>query len=319
MLDVTIISAILGLVTIAVWLYFSTEKIEARIDFDAFALPRTSFKTHLTRLPTKSRLLYRKINNFFINTIKTALYSGIVILPLVGIVIYLALTTSNNTCRIVFWGIGLLGIVVFIWWLPRSLLLLPYPKRRSIILACKNSRYELIDVPSRVIRYNGKAHIPLKVYEGDSYNISVDLHSSIREPLRNAPPMRFQRMKGDDDITINLNISRHNNQQEFLELEILAAGFVVEGDKKQKQALSKDTLRYQWNCFFENSGRHTFAIAFRVINDSDILEIGCIEQSVRVVKIDHLTQRQVWTWATIAGIISGGLAILEVLRTLGFW
>jgi len=273
MLDLIILSAILGLVATAIWLYLSTEKIEAKVDVNASALPWVSFHTYLIPVPTKSKLLYRRIKELSISAIRSVLR------------------------------------------LFRRLL---HYKRRLYepsVLKLNGC----IGAPPRIVRYHGVAHIPIRVYEGDSYNITVDLRPSIREPLEGVSSIRFQRMKDDDDVYLNLNVLRHSGQQEFLELEMLAAGFTVEGDKKQKQVLTADSLRYQWNCFFENSGNHTFAIVFRIISGSDISEIGRVEQSIRVVKIDHLTQRQVWVLASVAGILSGGLAILEVTRKLGFW
>jgi hypothetical protein len=317
MLDLIILLAILGLVATVIWLYLSTEKIEAKMDVNASALPHVSFRTYLIPVPTKSKLLYRRIKELSISAIRSVLRFGMVILPLtlVAIAIYLVLTTTRNTFLTILIGVvGLLGFVLFV---------LSYYKRRPDVMFCppllKSGKRQRIKAPPRIVRYNGVAHIPIRVYEGDSYNITVDLRPSIRKPLESVSSIRFQRMKDKDDVSLNLNVLRHSGQQEFLELEMLAAGFTVEGDKKQKQVLTADSLRYQWNCFFENSGNHTFAVAFRVISGSDVSEIGRVEQSIRVVKIDHLTQRQVWVLASVAGILSGGLAILEVMRKLGFW
>ena len=319
MLDLIILSVIVGLVAIAIWLYLSTEKIEAKMGVNASALPQASLRTYLIPLPTKSKLLYQRIKESFISAIGGVLRFGMVILPivLVGIVIYLAVTNTGNILLTVL--IGLLGLVLFSWWFLRSRMYYRHPSAMPFSSDMMGVEMEGIEAPPRIIRYNGWAHIPLKVYEGDSYNITIDLRPSVRRTSESVSSIRFQRMKDRDDVSLNLNILRHSGQQEFLELEILAAGFTVGGDKKQKQILTADSLRYQWNCFFENSGCHTFAVAFRVISGSDILEIGRVEQSIRVVKIDHLTQRQVWVLATVAGIVSGGLAILEVMRTLGFW
>lgn len=322
MLDLIILSAIFGLVATAIWLYFSTEKIEAKMYVNASALPQVSFRTYLIPVPTKSKLLYRRIKELSISAIRSVLRLGMVILPLtlVAIAIYLVLTTTRNTFLTI--PIGVVGLLVFAlvgWWLFRPL---RYYKRPDVMpspLHMKWVAMDGIEAPPRIVGYNGVAHIPIRVYEGDSYNITVDLHPCISIPSESVSSIRFQRMKDKDDISLNLNVLRHSDQHEFLELEMLAAGFTVEGDKKQKQVLTADSLRYQWNCFFENSGNHTFAVVFRVISGSDISEIGRVEQSIRVVKIDHLTQRQVWVLARVAGILSGGLAILEVMRKLGFW
>ena len=43
----------------------------------------------------------------------------------------------------------------------------------------------------RVVRYNGLAQIPLKVYQGDSCTITLNLSPSIRNPNRNEKPYMY--------------------------------------------------------------------------------------------------------------------------------
>jgi hypothetical protein len=166
------------------------------------------------------------------------------------------------------------------------------------------------------VRYVGSSQIPLKVYQGNSHNITLNLYPSTRQFLDNNISVKAQR-QGD---RVNLTLTTSSKENEFLEIEIIAAGFSVDGDKKQKQLLTADSLKYQWNCFFEKSGTHAFAFVFRVVNTSNVsLQIGRVEQTIKVAQIDHLTQRQVWILATSAGILSGILTLAEILKNLGLW
>lgn len=318
MLDLIILSVTIGFIVVAAWLYLSTKKREARIGVDARALPEASLRTFLIPSPTKSERLYRKMKGFFVGTMRIALRFAVIILPLVLIVsaVYLAITDGASTFLIIL--LALLGLTLLGWWL-----LLPqrryYPNPARPAWATPGVGSEKTEAPPRIVRYDGWARIPMKVYEGDSYNITIDLRPSKRGTSANRISVRFRKAEDRNDISVDLKVLQHSGRQEYLELEILAAGFAIEGDRKQRQALDAASLYYQWNCFFENSGCHTFALAFRVISDSSVQEIGHVEQSVKVVKIDHLTQRQVWVLATAAGIISGSLAILEVVKALGLW
>ncbi len=165
------------------------------------------------------------------------------------------------------------------------------------------------------VKYSGSSLIPLKVYQGDSHNITITLQPIRKQPLEN--PITVKAQKQGDKVNFALALS---NKTEFLEIEMIAAGFSFDGDKKQRQPMIANSLRYQWNCLFEKSGVHIFAFIFRVIDDSGVtMQIGQVEQTVKVVQIDHLTQRQVWILATSAGILSGALTLAEILKNLGIW
>lgn len=176
-----------------------------------------------------------------------------------------------------------------------------------------------------IVRYEGDGELPMRVYEGDSKNITLDFKRTA--PLSKAKVIetlvffRNTISKTKDGVSIIVQVTKNRNLEieEYLELEMIAAGFMVEGDKKQNQLLTYDKLHYQWNCYYPNSGNHNFALVFRLINSKHIIEVGRIEQTTSVVKLDHMTQRQVWNLATLAGIISGGLALLETLHQLGIW
>jgi hypothetical protein len=168
----------------------------------------------------------------------------------------------------------------------------------------------------RVVKYYGLANIPLKVYQGDSYNIILNLHLGIRTPTSGVEKVNVNR-QGDK---INLTVTASGTTKQYLEVEMMAAGFIVAGELKQKQPLFSNSLQYQWNCFFEKSGTHSFALVFRVVENPDFVShVGRVEQTIKVAQIDHLTQRQVLVLATSAGILSGVLTLAEILKNLGIW
>lgn len=177
------------------------------------------------------------------------------------------------------------------------------------------SGWEWQDTP-RIMKFYGMAQIPQRVYQGDSFNIILTLIPSTRYPVRIEKSVE-QTRKGDK---VNLNLMIPTKGVDFLEVEIMAAGFSIDGEKKQKQPLIANELKFQWNCFFEKSGIHTFSFIFKTVDSSgETNQFGLIEQSIRVAQVDHLTQRQVWLLATSAGILSGVLTLAELLKKLVIW
>jgi len=171
--------------------------------------------------------------------------------------------------------------------------------------------------PYRRVEYVGEAALPMKVYVGDSHSISINLEPIFGILQTGAEPLHIQDTKSGKSVAVQ--ILRDGSLQQFLEIELLAAGLEVGGEKKQRQTLTSQTLSYRWNCYFPNSGNHTLSLILRLVSPSGTIELGAIQHSIKVVKLDHLTQRQVWLIASLAGIVSGGLAIAEVLHQLGAW
>jgi len=166
-------------------------------------------------------------------------------------------------------------------------------------------------------RYFGEGKLPKKVYEGDSKNVTINLRPSLKSFEIDKEPIHIQGTK--KGISIDLQFLASGNPDEYLEFEFMASGFSIEGEKKQKQPLTSNILQYQWSCFFPNSGNHDFAFIVRVVTPEHCVEIGRIENVIKVVKVDHMTQRQVWVYATMASIFSGCLAIAEALHRLDVW
>lgn len=174
------------------------------------------------------------------------------------------------------------------------------------------------------LTFHGPAVFPKRVYEGDSCTLTIDLH---RTPhVLSGDEVSYLRRTEDSlhvSLLVNLYFVRKDLVKINLELELLAAGFEISGDRRQRQSVSSDVLRYQWNCYFPHSGSHSYALVAREIAEDEnrqrVSDIGRMEENLRVVKLDHLTQRQVWLLATCTAILTGGLAVAEALRKLGVW
>jgi len=151
--------------------------------------------------------------------------------------------------------------------------------------------------------YVGHARLPKKVYAGDSRNLSIKLLPSVQTPTGEAS---LEVQQEDKSLALRVQIPQWNksNSPEYLEFEMVAAGFDVQGDLRQRQVLGLHTLNYLWNCYFPNSGEHSYAILAKKINNQDSIEIGNIKHTVRVVKVGNLTQGQVYFLAIIAGVPS---------------
>lgn len=169
------------------------------------------------------------------------------------------------------------------------------------------------EVPAKLIEYAGKARLPRKVYEGDSQNVSLVLKRSTT-PGVEGEVLTVEEAEQGKVVTVRIE----QGIGKYLEVELVAAGITVSGERKQKQPLGP-ALSYRWNCYFPNSGTHEMSLVLRLLTDTDAVELGAIDHRVKVTKLGPLTQRQVQTLASVASVISGGLAIAEVLHALGVW
>jgi hypothetical protein len=172
--------------------------------------------------------------------------------------------------------------------------------------------------------YVGWTAVPKKVYVGDTHNLTVRLSPAIR--TESGELIQLTDPNSDSDflkyfsLTVGTHIGTVGAQSgKHLETELLAAAVTIDGEKKQRQSLDSPNLQFSWNCFFENSGNHSINLILRLIDGSNTVDIGSIQHSIKVVKLDGLTQRQVWFCVSLSGVLSGGFAIAEALRRLNFW
>jgi hypothetical protein len=104
----------------------------------------------------------------------------------------------------------------------------------------------------------------------------------------------------------------------YLELEMLAAGFDVQGDKKQKNDVSSPVLIYRWSISPQHSGKFEIGLALRGEDAvGQVWEFGVITRNVTVFKLAGLTNRQIVMVTSGFGVFSGLFAILQVASKVG--
>jgi len=166
-------------------------------------------------------------------------------------------------------------------------------------------------LPPGTAKYSGRLSFPKKVYEGDSQNVSLILdEQSFVAGLH--PEIFDAEDKVNGQKHVSLQISKNDAVEQFLEVELLAAGFVAKGEEKQQQSLALAKLEYRWNCHFKSAGNHTFSLVLKVINPSCERTIRSIEQTIKVVKFGHATQRQV----QLAVLLAGAAGLVATLLTI---
>ncbi len=168
------------------------------------------------------------------------------------------------------------------------------------------------------LEYVGNTELPKKIYEGDSCNISVRLRRMSTIPSEE-PVETFHVKESESSKTIRLNLHNNNDTEQFLEVEFQAAGLKIDGDRKQRQKLSSENIVFYWNCAFMTSGTHMLNMIFRIVDAENLLELGTISHSFRVVKLDGLTQQQIWALSRVAATMSGAIAIAATFHQLGLW
>lgn len=293
---ISIIATIL-LVGVAVWLWRLSKAQMIDLSLETLLVPRQEVTTSPIPKPSVISVLYRAVIDWLSTILPFVVLVGLVS----GVVGSIYLLIKGHI------------------WAVLILLLVPLLLRRTMRLECKDRIFDLREPcePYRRVEYVGEAALPMKVYVGDSHSISINLKPIFGILQTGAEPLRIQDTKSGKSVAVQ--ILRDDSLQQFLEIELLAAGLEVGGEKKQRQTLISQTLSYRWNCYFPNSGNHTLSLILRLVSPSGTIELGAIQHSIKVVKLDHLTQRQVWLIASLAGIVSGGLAIAEVLHQLGAW
>lgn len=296
------IIAIILLVSVAVWLWRLSKAQMTDLSLETLLVPRPEVTASPIPNPSVISVLYKAVIDWLSTILPFVVLVGLV----AGVVgsIYLLLLKGY------IWAVLILAL----------LLLLPLVNQyKRGYKGSMNGAYRVSEPgePYRRVEYVGEATLPMKVYVGDSHSISINLKPIFGILQTGAEPLRIQDTESGKLVAVQ--ILRDGSLQQFLEIELLAAGLEVGGEKKQRQTLTSETLSYRWNCYFPNSGNHTLSLILRLVSPSGTIELGAIQHSIKVVKLDHLTQRQVWLIASLAGIVSGGLAIAEVLHQLGAW
>lgn len=163
-------------------------------------------------------------------------------------------------------------------------------------------------------RLTGK--LPKRVHFGDSRALSFQMASreaSLLAQVYSSDALR----SGDVSKDIAVTLETTQGQQAFVEMEILPSGVQVAGSTVQRAELTGEPLNFIWNCFFNNSGSHIISFVIRMVQESKSTPVGQIDHSVRVVRVDHLTQRQVWLLGALFTFITGVIAAIGIIHSIG--
>jgi hypothetical protein len=228
--------------------------------------------------------------------------------------ILLIATVASIICGIYFIVVGryLIAFTLVLIGLIGLLVLIYFSFAFLSVCCSRRAPFELITS----VGYVGEVDLPKKVYEGDSQRLSIILHNLDKTTLMYNESLTIQEHR--DRKLITVQTFSDINVEQFLEVELYAPWMTVDGDKRQRQPLKSQKLSYRWNCYFPNSGDHSLDLVLRQVDDSNTIELGVVQHAVKVVKFDHMTQRQVWILASLAGIVSGVFAILAALNQLGW-
>jgi hypothetical protein len=169
---------------------------------------------------------------------------------------------------------------------------------------------------------SGELKMPRKIYVGNSHNLSLVLQADEQE---NEAIPDYKYLVGVSHIKLSVEIDR--GRENFLEAELQAASATISGERIQRTVVPASEIFFRWNCHFPNSGNHEICIVLRTIirpfssdEDTDkVAEVGSIIKKIRVVKVDGLTQQQVWVLASIFGAVSGVIALIKILHDVGIW
>lgn len=298
---ISILATIL-LVGVAVWLWRLSKAQMINLSLETLLVPRPEVTVSPIPKPSVISVLYRAVIDWLSTILPFVVLVGLVS----GVLGSIYLLIKGYI-----WAILILSMLLLLLFITKML------KCGEMCRAPSTGSFPLDYDYIRRVEYAGEAALPMKVYVGDSHSISINLESTSGILQTGAEQLRIQDTKSGKLVAVQ--ILRDSSLQQFLEIELLAAGLEVSGEKKQRQTLTSQTLSYRWNCYFPNSGNHTLSLILRLVSPSDTIELGAMQHSIKVVKLDHLTQRQVWLIASLAGIVSGGLVIAELLHQLGVW
>lgn len=150
--------------------------------------------------------------------------------------------------------------------------------------------------------------VNLATTAGDEKNIK-SLQNS-RTELENYAVLKLAHKK--------MNIRQNKKGARYLAIKLIASGFDVAGELRQRQELENTNMIYTWGLTAKSSGNHKLALALYIENGTgeELAQIGTIFHQIKVVSIMNLTQRQVRVVAGVVGFITTILAILQTLHQL---
>lgn len=199
------------------------------------------------------------------------------------------------------------------WWLLVAMFVLLC----SLQLLVKEHPFGLNCLPAHPRRFvfEGHAAIPSRVYIGNSHTLSITLARTspliVVEPSNLADRSQFSVRDSDAGKSVSLTPQAST---ECIEIELLAAGVELAGDKVQRHSADEPVLTFMWNCHFANSGDHRISLVVSTVTGAKRTAIGTIEQAVRVAQFDGLTRRQVMVLGGAAGAVTAVSGIMTIIR-----
>ena len=162
----------------------------------------------------------------------------------------------------------------------------------------------------RVLKFEGSVCIPRRVYEGDSHVFSLELVPHVSYHFDKNPTVELD----NDKDKLSLTISWHKECS--LKVSLVSPAMAVKNIEKEQQSLGIKSLSFGWHCYFPNSGDHIVVIAVDLYGkpgEESFHQKHRVERRIKVVRIDHLTKRQVWVLASIGSLAALALTAAKLV------
>lgn len=151
--------------------------------------------------------------------------------------------------------------------------------------------------------FTGKIKLPSKVYEDDTYIVKINMTPNLQMERRRRTFFRFNYEPKSGAISLKVN-AEGMRQSMKLEISLVGVGCEVKALQPEVQELRSECLTYSWGCSFPSSGHKMLIVKLQAylksgekLSDSSFQ----IDHRVKVVRVDHLTKRQVWLLAWLTG------------------
>lgn len=159
---------------------------------------------------------------------------------------------------------------------------------------------------------NGKIYYFQKVYENDSKNFRVELAWQDYQWLEESHTM----FPAESGAEITLELARMLKSDPTVEVELQAAGITLAPGATITHKLIKNPTRYDWNCFFSNSGRHTVNLIFKQKSGKQEHVLATHALDINVFRFWFFTKRQLQACAIMGFLLSVALARNDILPWL---